>query len=92
MLALAFLVIERVVRPIEPAICARLGVIDAGYGSVVRSWASAIFGLATGLAILVVAQEMAGVMAGQRLMVSARSVRRLVDHAGGARASSVRSW
>ena len=33
--------------------------IEAGYGSVVRSWASAIFGLATGLAMLVVAEQMA---------------------------------
>jgi len=65
-LALALLATERVVRPIEPAICARLVVIEAGYGSVVRVWASALFGLATGLAILVVAQEMAGVMAGLR--------------------------
>jgi len=72
-LALAFLLIERVVRPIEPAICARVGVIEAGYGSVVRGWSSAIFGLATGLAILVVVQEMAGVMAGLRPMPLALS-------------------
>ena len=39
----ALLLIERVVRPIEPAICARLGVIDAGYAPVVRGWASAVF-------------------------------------------------
>jgi len=67
-LALAFLLIERVVRPIEPAICARVGVRDAGYGSVVRSWASATFLVATSLAILVVLQEMAWVMAGQGLI------------------------
>ncbi len=57
-LALAFLVIERVVRPFEPAICQRLGVVDVGYAPVVRGWASALFGLATILAIAVVFLEM----------------------------------
>ena len=45
-LALGFLLIERVVRPREPALCARLGVIDVGYSPVVRGWALAVFGLA----------------------------------------------
>ncbi len=67
-LALAFLVIERVIRPIEPRICARLGVIEAGYGSVVRNWASAIFAVATGLAMLVMAEQMAWAIAGLRPM------------------------
>ena len=57
-LALAFLVIERVVRPFEPAICQRLGVVDVGYAPVVRGWASALFGLASILAIGVVFLEM----------------------------------
>ncbi|HKI20079.1 MAG TPA: hypothetical protein VKA15_19475, partial [Isosphaeraceae bacterium] len=57
-LALAFLIIERVVRPFEPAICQRLGVLDVGYAPVVHGWASALFGLASILAIGVVFLEM----------------------------------
>jgi tetratricopeptide (TPR) repeat protein len=57
-LALAFLIIERVVRPFEPRICQRLGVLDVGYAPVVHGWASALFGLASVLAIGVVFLEM----------------------------------
>ncbi len=60
-----FLLIERIVRPHEPAICARLGVIDAGYAPVVRGWALAVFGLAVSLAIFVVVGEMSWTMLGQ---------------------------
>jgi tetratricopeptide (TPR) repeat protein len=57
-LALAFLITERVIRPFEPAICQRLGVHDAGYAPVVHGWASALFGLASIVAIGVVVLEM----------------------------------
>ncbi|MFI5459899.1 MAG: tetratricopeptide repeat protein [Isosphaerales bacterium] len=58
LMALGLLLLERVVRPHVPAFCVRVGVIDAGYGSVVRGWALAMFGLATSLAIFVVVGEM----------------------------------
>ena len=64
-LALGLLLIERVVRPHEPALCARLGVIDVGYSPVVRGWALAQFGLAVSLAIFVVVGEMSWTMLGQ---------------------------
>ncbi len=73
-LALALLAIERVVRPIERELCARLGVIDAGYGSVVRGWASAVFLLATGLAMLVVASEVGAAVFGRRMTTLALSI------------------
>ena len=63
--ALGFLLIERIVRPHEPALCARLGVSGARYAPVVRGWALAVFGLATSLAIFVVIGEMSGTMLGQ---------------------------
>ena len=56
--ALGYLMIERVVRPHEPAICARLGVVDVGYAPVVRGWSWAIVGLTACLAIFVVVSEM----------------------------------
>ena len=63
--ALGFLLIERIVRPHEPALCARLGVSGVGYAPVVRGWALAMFGLATSVAIFVVIGEMSGTMLGQ---------------------------
>jgi hypothetical protein len=63
-IALGFVLIERIVRSHEPALCARLGVFGAGYATVVRGWALAVFGLAVGLAILVVIGEMSWAMLG----------------------------
>ena len=58
LLAIALLLIERFIRPREPALCARFGVIDAAYAPVVRGWALAVFGLSAILAIVVIAGEM----------------------------------
>ena len=63
--ALGYLMIERVVRPHEPAICARLGVVDVGYAPVVRGWSWAIVGLTACLAIFVVVSEMIRTVLGQ---------------------------
>ena len=63
-LALGLLLIERIVRPHEPALCGRLGVLDAGYAPVVRGWALAVFGLAVSLAIFVLIGEMSWAMLG----------------------------
>ena len=67
--ALGYLVLERVMRPHEPAICDRLGVIDVGYASVVRGWALASFGLAASLAIVVVVSETSRTILGHGLTV-----------------------
>jgi hypothetical protein len=64
-LAVGLLLIERFLRPREPALCARLGVVDVGYTPVVRGWALAVFGLTVSLAIAVVAGEMSGAMLDQ---------------------------
>jgi tetratricopeptide (TPR) repeat protein len=64
-LAVVYLLLERAVRPHEQALCARLGVIDAGYGPVVRSWALAAFCLAAGLAVFVMVVEMSVTMLGR---------------------------
>ncbi len=45
-LTIALLVIERAIRPFESSLCRRLGVIDAGYTSVVSNWVICLFGLA----------------------------------------------
>jgi tetratricopeptide (TPR) repeat protein len=66
-LAVVLLVIERVVRPIEPALCAQLGVIDVGYAQVVQGWATVIFGLTASLAFFVVVAEMAAALFGLRV-------------------------
>ena len=62
------LLIERILRPREQTICARLGVIDAGYSPVVRGWALVAFGLTVCLAIAIVAGEMSGAIVGDRLV------------------------
>ena len=64
-LGFGFLLIERIVRPHEPALCARLGVLGAGYAPVVRGWGLAVFGLALSLAIFVVIGEMSWTMLGK---------------------------
>ena len=73
-LAIALLAIERVVRPIEPAVCARLGVIDAGYAPVVQGWASALFGLTASLVFLVVVAEMGAAIFGLQVATLGISV------------------
>ena len=72
-LAVGLLLIERFVRPRETAICARLGVIDAGYAPVVRGWALAVFGLTVSLAIVVVVAEMSGAIWVERPVARWRS-------------------
>jgi hypothetical protein len=63
-LALGLSLFERAARPHEHALCARLGVIDAGYSTVVRSWALAFFRLSAGLTIVVMVLELTETMFG----------------------------
>jgi len=65
LLAFGLLVVQRVLRQDEPAICERLGVIDVGYAPVVRGWALALFGLVTCLTICVLVVEMSWTIIGQ---------------------------
>ena len=81
-LALGLLLIERFVRPHEPALCARLGVIDAGYAPVVRGWALAVFGLSASLAIVVVVGEMSSTILGHGPIAAGSKRHRLVGHVG----------
>ena len=65
-LAVGLLLFERFLRARETGICARLGVINAGYMPVVRGWALAVFGLTVSLAIVVLVGEMSGAILGER--------------------------
>ena len=58
-LAGALLVLERFLRPIEPALCARAGVHDAGFAPVIFGWASSLFALSACLGLVVLVDQMA---------------------------------
>ncbi len=62
--ALGLAMLERMARSYEATVCHRLGVIDAGYGGVVRGWASWLFGVAAVLTIGIVLNGMATAMIG----------------------------
>ncbi len=64
-LALGLSMLERVARSHEARVCARLGVVDAGYVPVVRNWALVLFGVAAVLAIGIVLGGMGAAMMGQ---------------------------
>jgi hypothetical protein len=63
--ALGYVLIERLLRPHEPSICARLGIVDAGYLTVLRSWAVAAFGVGAVGTITVLIGEMGATMLGR---------------------------
>jgi hypothetical protein len=63
-LAGAFLAIERVLRPIEPALCDRAGVVDVGFSQALRGWAWSIFTLSAGLAVAVLVDQVAAALFG----------------------------
>jgi tetratricopeptide (TPR) repeat protein len=63
-LTLGLSMLERVARPHEATVCARLGVVDAGYVPVVRNWALVLFGMAAVLAIGIVIGGMGAAMLG----------------------------
>ncbi|MGO9913696.1 MAG: hypothetical protein ACLQIB_03135 [Isosphaeraceae bacterium] len=74
-LALGLLLAERAIRPVQPALCARLGVKEAGYLAVVQGWSSALFGLGCCAALTIVIAEVCGSILGQdtlRLHLAAR--------------------
>ncbi len=62
--ALGLAMLERMARSYEATVCDRLGVIDAGYGGVVRGWASWLFGVAAVLTFGIVLNGMATAMIG----------------------------
>ena len=62
--ALGLAMLERMARSYEATVCHRLGVIDVGYGGVVRGWASWVFGVAAVLTIGIVLNGMAWAMIG----------------------------
>src|SRR5262249_49210328 len=55
--ALVLHIVERVVRPIEPKVCLRLGVRGSGYAAVAEDWSSVLSDLASVLAVAFVAGE-----------------------------------
>ena len=58
LMALFLLVLERVIRPIEPALCARLGVRDAAYSLVLGFWSLGSFVVAAAVAAIVLGDQM----------------------------------
>ena len=56
--------VERVLRPIEPALCHRAGVVDVGFAQVMRGWARAICAIAAYLATAVVIDQMIAALVG----------------------------
>jgi tetratricopeptide (TPR) repeat protein len=72
-MALVFLLIDRVVLAFGPGVSSRLGIIDAGYARVVRQWETTLFGLATILALVIVIGEMSSAILGPGLPVLASS-------------------
>ncbi len=65
LMALGLVALERVLRPIEPALCARLDIVDVGYSGVLGGWASGLFFLAAAVAINVLVQEMGSAIFGR---------------------------
>ncbi len=64
-LGLVLVWLERLLRAREPALCAHLGIVDAGYSSVVNGWSWALFGLAMAVAIVVIGGSMSQALVGQ---------------------------
>jgi tetratricopeptide (TPR) repeat protein len=64
-LAFALVVLERAIRPLEPTICARLGVGDAAYCPVLAHWSLGWFIAASGVAIVVLVDQMGAAIFGR---------------------------
>ncbi|HZW33100.1 MAG TPA: hypothetical protein VFF52_20455, partial [Isosphaeraceae bacterium] len=60
--ALGLLLLERLARVIEPALCARLGVVDVGYAPIIKNWASVLFVVAGVVTIAIVLSGMSAAM------------------------------
>ena len=71
MLALGLLMVERAFRPIEPALCARVGVDSLDFASVMRGWAWWLAGLSACLAMFVVLVQLASALAGSQAVALA---------------------
>jgi hypothetical protein len=68
--ALGLLLLERLARVVEPALCARLGVVDANYAPVVKSWAAVLFVVPAVLTIAVVLSGMSAAIWGAGLVAT----------------------
>src|SRR5262249_11009702 len=66
-MALGLVLLGRLARVVEPALCARLGVADVGSATVVKGWSAVLFVLTAGLTIAVVLGGMGAAMLGRGL-------------------------
>ena len=83
----ALLALERVLRPIEPALCQRAGVVDVGFSPVLRGWARRSCGMSACLATAVLVDQIAAALIGPGTAVFAVSSADWWAMAGGTRAS-----
>ncbi len=72
-LAGSLLAFERLLRPIEPALCARAGVVDVGFSHVLHGWAWTLCGASACLAIAVLVDQIAVALIGPGTQVLAVS-------------------
>ena len=68
-LAGALLALERVLRPIEPALCQRAGVVDVEFSPVLRGWARALCGMSACLATAVLVDQVVAALIGPGTVV-----------------------
>jgi tetratricopeptide (TPR) repeat protein len=72
-LAGALLALERFLRPIEPALCDRAGVVDVEFSPVLRVWARTLAGISACLAAAVLVDQIVAALIGPATMVFAVS-------------------